>query len=85
MGTTTQQTAAQKAAAKAAKAAESQAAKAGESQAAKSGESKDAIFEANPRLDLYYSSSDGAAFYTQNAAELHAATLPDKTVKRITR
>jgi hypothetical protein len=113
MGTTTQQTAAQKAAAKAAKEAEAQAAKEAEAkaqqdaeaQAAKEAEAQaakeaealaakeaeaqatktDAIFDANPKLDMYYKTSDGTAFYTQNAAELYARGLENATIKTITK
>jgi hypothetical protein len=47
--------------------------------------SVDHVFATNPRLDVYYKTSDGVAFYTRNAAENHAAGLKDKTVKTITR
>jgi hypothetical protein len=77
MGNTTQQTAAQKAAAKAAKEVTAQ--------AAKEAETKDAVFDANPQLDVYYKTSDGIPFFTKNAAELHSAGLTDKTIKEVTK
>jgi hypothetical protein len=47
------------------------------------GKPVDPVFAANPKLDLYYLASDGAAFYTKNAAENYAATLENKTVKTV--
>jgi hypothetical protein len=71
------------------KAAEEQAAKEAVEKAAKEAEEKaakgDKVFDANPQLDVYYKTSDGLAFYTQNTAELHAAGLKDKTVKKVTK
>ena len=46
---------------------------------------KDAVFAAHPNLDVYYKTSDNAAFFTKNSAEVHAAGLKDKTVKKVTR
>lgn len=42
------------------------------------------IFEENPSLDTVYQTSDENYFYSQNAAENHAKTLKDKTVKKHT-
>lgn len=42
---------------------------------------KNEIFEANPKLDCYYETADGNAFFTENAAKAHAKDLNDKTVK----
>jgi hypothetical protein len=44
---------------------------------------KDEVFAANPQLDVYYKTSDGTAFFTLNSAELHAAGLDNKTVKKV--
>jgi membrane protein involved in colicin uptake len=70
--------AAQEAAEKAAKEAEE---KAAEEKAAK----KDAVFAKNPQLDIYYRTSDGLPFFTKNAADMHAAGLENKTVKKVTK
>lgn len=45
--------------------------------------SKNEIFEAHPKLDCYFETSDGSCFYTENAAEAHAKTLKDKKVKSV--
>jgi hypothetical protein len=45
----------------------------------------DKVFAKNPKLDVYYKTSDGTAFFTKNTAELHAEGLKDKTVKKITK
>lgn len=78
-----------KAAEKAAKAAEEQAAKAAEEQAAKEAEEKakkkDEVFATNPNLDVYYKTSDGKAFFTENTAKLYAEGLKDKNVKKVTK
>jgi hypothetical protein len=42
-------------------------------------------FKMYPNLDVYYQTSDGTAFFTQNAAENHAKTLENKTVTKITK
>lgn len=44
---------------------------------------KDKVFESHPNLKVYYKTSDGAAFYNENLAQLHAKTLSDKTVEPI--
>ena len=45
--------------------------------------SKNKIFEAHPKLDCYFETSDGSCFYTENAAEAHSKTLKDKKVKTV--
>ena len=65
-------------------AAEEQAAKEAAEKAAK-GAVKDAVFAANPNLDIYYKTSDNKAFFTKNSAEVYAAGLKDKAVKKITK
>lgn len=44
---------------------------------------KKLIFKANPSLDCYFETSDGNAFYTENAAKSYAKDLDDKKVKTI--
>lgn len=44
---------------------------------------KDKVFESHPNLKVYYKTADGAAFYNENLAQLHAKTLSDKTVEPI--
>ena len=44
---------------------------------------KKSIFKANPSLDCYFETSDGNAFYTENAAKSYAKDLDDKKVKTI--
>jgi membrane protein involved in colicin uptake len=91
MGNNYQQNNAEKAAAEKAaaeKAAAEQAAAekaAAEKAAAEKAAKKDAVFAANPDLDVYYKTSDGTPFFTQNAAGLHAMGLKDKNVTRVTR
>lgn len=46
---------------------------------------KDTIFEQHPTLKKYFQTSDGTAFYTQDAANNHAKTLSDKEVKEVER
>ncbi len=46
---------------------------------------KDNVFAAHPKLDVYYKTSDGAAFFTPNAAENHAKTLENKKVTKVTK
>jgi hypothetical protein len=81
---------AQEAAEKAAKAAEAKAAKVAQEAAEKAAKAakaaiKDAVFAKNPQLDVYYRTSDGLPFFTRNAADMHAAGLKDKTVKKVTK
>jgi hypothetical protein len=45
----------------------------------------DAVFSRNPKLDVYFRTSDGVAFFTQNDARNHAKTLKDATVKKVTK
>ncbi|GAA4156627.1 hypothetical protein GCM10022217_15820 [Chryseobacterium ginsenosidimutans] len=45
----------------------------------------DNIFSENPKVDLYYKTSDDTAFFSQNSALNHAKTLTDKNVKKVTR
>ena len=44
---------------------------------------KNPVFEANPRLDCYFETADGGAFFTENAANNHAKSLKDKTVTAV--
>lgn len=44
---------------------------------------KNPVFEANPSLDCYFETADGSPFFTENAANNHAKTLKDKTVKAV--
>ncbi|WP_163444435.1 hypothetical protein [Flavobacterium columnare] len=46
---------------------------------------ENSIFKANPKLDCYYETSDGASFYTDYSAKTHAQTLDDKTVTPVHR
>lgn len=41
------------------------------------------IFEANPKLDYYFETSDRNCFLTKTAAVSHAKTLKDKKVKMV--
>jgi hypothetical protein len=41
---------------------------------------KNEIFEANPQLDCYFETTDGACFFTENAAKDHARSLTEKAV-----
>ena len=41
------------------------------------------IFKNNPNLQEAFVTSDGNPFYSKNAAENHAKTLEDKTVKHL--
>lgn len=43
------------------------------------------IFDENPNLDEVYQTADETLFMTRNAAENHAKTLKEKSVKRIVR
>ncbi|MPS74008.1 MAG: hypothetical protein E2590_12810 [Chryseobacterium sp.] len=45
----------------------------------------DKIFQENPKLDVYYKTSDGTAFFTMNAAKAHGNTLKNKVVEKVTR
>lgn len=38
------------------------------------------IFKNNPELKEFYQTCDGQAFFTENAAKLHAKTLKNKSV-----
>lgn len=42
---------------------------------------KNPVFEANPSLDCYFETADGSCFFTENAADSHARSLTEKTVK----
>lgn len=46
---------------------------------------KNEIFKANPNLDLYYQTSDGEPFFTENAAHNHAKGLKNKSVTPVYR
>lgn len=46
---------------------------------------KNEIFKANPNLDLYYQTSDGEPFFTENAAHNHAKSLKNKSVTPVYR
>lgn len=41
----------------------------------------DMIFKSHPHLDEYFTTSDGQAFFSENAATVHAKTLKNKAVK----
>ena len=41
------------------------------------------VFEQNPKLEKYYGTSDGEAFYNENDAKNHAKNLEDKTVETV--
>ncbi len=43
----------------------------------------DPVFKQNPKLEKYYSTSDGEAFYNDNDAKNHAKTLEVKTVETV--
>jgi hypothetical protein len=47
----------------------------------------DKVFADNPSLDVYWKTSDGAAFYTESTAReyLRNGGLSDKTIKKIVR
>lgn len=46
---------------------------------------KNEIFQANPKLDCYFKTSDGESFFTENAAKDHARSLTEKTVETLHR
>jgi hypothetical protein len=46
---------------------------------------KNSIFKANPKLDCYFETSDGTPFYTDYAANTHAKSLDNKSVKTVHR
>ena len=41
------------------------------------------VFKNNPKLEKYYGTSDGEAFYNENDAKNHAKNLEDKTVETV--
>jgi hypothetical protein len=41
------------------------------------------IFKENPKLEKYYGTSDGEAFYNENDAKNYAKKLEDKTVEPV--
>jgi hypothetical protein len=43
----------------------------------------DAVFQVHPHLDVYYKTSDGAVFFTENAAAIHTNGLNDKMIDRV--
>ncbi|WP_264522145.1 hypothetical protein [Flavobacterium sp. N1994] len=43
----------------------------------------DDVFKQNPKLEKYYSTSDGEAFYNENDAKNHAKNLEVKTVETV--
>jgi hypothetical protein len=45
----------------------------------------DALFLHYPKLDLYYQTADGTAFFTYEAAFLYVEKMDDKTIKKVTR
>lgn len=45
----------------------------------------DQIFKDNPKVDIYYKTSDGTPFFSKNAAQNHAKTLEQKNIETITR
>ncbi|GGB82994.1 hypothetical protein GCM10007424_23770 [Flavobacterium suaedae] len=46
---------------------------------------KDKVFESNPKLQHYFKTADGQAFYNEPDAKNHAKTLTDKTVTPVNR
>ncbi len=46
---------------------------------------KDPIFKENTRLEAYYKTSDGIAFFTEHDAKTYADKLKDKAVLTVTR
>lgn len=45
----------------------------------------DKVFKNHPNLKVYYKTADGVAFYTENAAQLHAKSLEKKEIKAVFR
>ncbi|MGE4345936.1 MAG: hypothetical protein AB7D46_00835 [Flavobacteriaceae bacterium] len=43
----------------------------------------DKVFKDNPKLDVYFKTSDGEAFYNENDAKNYAKKLKDKKVQRV--
>lgn len=43
------------------------------------------IFKDNPKVDVYYTTSDDTPFFSKNAAQNHAKTLDQKNIETITR
>ena len=46
---------------------------------------KDPIFEANPKLEKYYKTADGNAFFTEHDAKNYAISLKSKKVETVER
>lgn len=42
----------------------------------------DPAFTWNPRLDVYYQTSDGSQFYLEEDARVHTQTLKQKTIQK---
>ena len=45
----------------------------------------DQIFKDNPKVDIYYKTSDETPFFSKNAAQNHAKTLEQKNIETIVR
>lgn len=45
----------------------------------------DQIFKDNPKVDIYYKTSDETPFFSKNAAQNHAKTLEQKNIDTIVR
>ncbi|OBW40810.1 hypothetical protein AB670_02761 [Chryseobacterium sp. MOF25P] len=45
----------------------------------------DQIFKDNPKVDIYYKTSDDTPFFSKNAAQNHAKTLEQKNLETIVR
>lgn len=45
----------------------------------------DQIFKDNPKVDIYYKTSDETPFFSKNAAQNHAKTLDQKNIETIVR
>lgn len=45
----------------------------------------DHIFKDNPKVDIYYKTSDETPFFSKNAAQNHAKTLEQKNIETIVR
>lgn len=45
----------------------------------------DQIFKDNPKVDIYYKTSDETPFFSKNASQNHAQTLEHKNIETITR
>lgn len=46
---------------------------------------KDPVFNANPKLEQYFKTADGNAFFTEHDAKNHATSLKSKKVEKVER